>query len=193
LKSQRGLIVRISTPPANSCDAIAVNLRKRQCLLKFGNAAHPAAMAMTIGGGLMNKKFLISWVVIFIAWMAGGFVVHVLLLGADYASAMPNLMRPEADQQAMFHWMLLARIITAGAFVWIYDRGNETKPWLQQGIRFGIAVALLAIVPVYLIYYVIQPISGMLVVKQILFDGTLMVILGVIVAFLNKPQAAAIQ
>ena len=139
----------------------------------------------------MNKKFLISWVVIFIAWMAGGFVVHVLLLGADYASAMPNLMRPEADQQAMFHWMLLARIITAGAFVWIYDRGNETKPWVQQGIRFGIAVALLAIVPVYLIYYVIQPISGMLVVKQILFDGALMVILGVIVAFLNKPQAAA--
>ena len=141
----------------------------------------------------MNKKFLISWVVIFVAWMAGGIVVHGLLLGADYASAVPNLMRPEAEQQAMFHWMLIAKIISAGAFVWIYDRGNEMKPWVQQGIRFGVAVALLAIVPVYLIYYAVQPTTGMLVVKQIIFDGALMVVLGVIVAFLNKPQAAAIQ
>jgi len=141
----------------------------------------------------MNKKFLISWVVIFVAWMAGSFVVHGLLLGADYASAEPNMMRPEAEQQAMFHWMLIAHIILAGAFVWIYDRGNEMKPWLQQGIRFGIAVALLAIVPVYLIYYAVQPTPGMLVVKQIVFDSTLIVILGIIVAFLNKPQAAASQ
>jgi magnesium-transporting ATPase (P-type) len=141
----------------------------------------------------MNKKFLISWVVIFVAWMAGSFVVHGLLLGADYASAEPNMMRPEAEQQAMFHWMLIAHIMLAGAFVWIYDRGNEMKPWLQQGIRFGIAVALLAIVPVYLIYYAVQPTPGMLVVKQIVFDSTLIVILGIIVAFLNKPQATASQ
>ena len=141
----------------------------------------------------MNKKFLISWVVIFVAWMAGSFVVHGVLLGADYASAEPNMMRPEAEQQAMFHWMLIAHIIMAGAFVWIYGRGTEMKPWIQQGIRFGIAVALLAVVPVYLIYYAVQPTPGMVVAKQIVFDGALVVILGIIVAFLNKPQASAIQ
>lgn len=138
----------------------------------------------------MNKKFLISWLVIFVVWMAGSFAVHGLLLGADYANAQPNLMRPEADQQRLFHWMLIAHLIMAGAFVWIYDRGNENKPWLQQGIRFGIAVALLAAVPVYIIYYVVQPTPGMVVVKQIIFDGILLVILGIVVAFLNKPQAA---
>ena len=67
----------------------------------------------------MNKKFLISWVVIFVVWMVGSFVVHGLLLGADYMTAEPNLMRPEAEQQAMMHWMLLAHAIMAGAFVWI--------------------------------------------------------------------------
>jgi hypothetical protein len=137
----------------------------------------------------MNKKFLISWVVIFIVWMVGSFVVHGLLLGADYANAEPNLMRPEAEQQALFHWMLIAHAIMAGAFVWIYNRGNEDKPWMQQGIRYGIAVALLAAVPVYLIYYSVQPTAGMIVVKQIIFDGALVILLGIIVAFLNKPQA----
>ena len=139
----------------------------------------------------MNKKFLISWVVIFVVWQVGSFVVHGLLLGADYFSAEPNLMRPEAEQQAMMHWMLLAHAIMAGAFVWIYNRGNEDKPWMQQGIRYGIAVALLAAVPVYLIYYAVQPTAGMIVVKQIVFDSALVILLGVIVAFLNKPQAAA--
>jgi hypothetical protein len=138
----------------------------------------------------MNKKFLISWVVIFVVWMVGSFVVHGLLLGADYASAQPHLMRPEAEQQNLIHWMLLAHVIMAGAFVWIYQRGNEDKPWVQQGIRFGVAVALLAAVPIYMIYYVVQPTPVTIVVKQIIFDSVVIVILGMVVAFLNKPQAA---
>ena len=137
----------------------------------------------------MNKKFLISWVVIFVVWMVGSFVVHGLLLGADYMAAEPNLMRPEAERQAMMHWMLLAHAIMAGAFVWIYNRGNEDKPWMQQGIRFGIAVALLGAVPIYMIYYVVQPTAGIIAVKQSIFDSILLVILGIVVAFLNKPQA----
>jgi len=137
----------------------------------------------------MNKKFLISWIVIFVAWMLGSFVVHGVLLGADY-SALTTMMRTEADQQAHFHWMLIAHAIMAGAFVWIYNRCSEDKPWMQQGIRYGIAIALLAPVPVDMIYYAVQQIPGMIVVKQIIFDSVLLVILGIVIAFLNKPQAA---
>ena len=60
---------------------------------------------------------------------------------------------------------------------------------MQQGIRFGIAVALLGAVPIYMIYYVVQPTAGMIAVKQSIFDSILVVILGIVVAFLNKPQA----
>ena len=139
----------------------------------------------------MNKKFLMSWIAVFVIWMVGSFVVHVVLLGADYANAESNLMRPEAELEGLFHWMLLARVIMSGAFVWIYGRGKEDKPWVQQGVRFGIAVALLAAVPAYMISYVVQPTPGIIVVKQIIFDSVLIVILGIVVAFLNKPQAAA--
>ena len=138
----------------------------------------------------MDKKFLISWLAIFVVWMVGSLVVHGLLLGADYANATPGLMRAEMDQQSLFHWMLLAHVIMSGAFVWIYVRGAEDKPWMQQGIRFGVAVALLAAVPTYMIYYVVQPIAGMLVVKQTIFDTALLLILGMLVAFLNKPEAS---
>lgn len=133
----------------------------------------------------MNKKFFIAWIVIFVAWMAGSFLVHGLLLHDDYAQ-LPNLFRPEVEAQKYFPLMILAHVIMAGAFVWIYSRGVEARSWLPQGIRFGVAVALLAIVPIYMIYYVVQPMPGLTVVKQIVFDGILVVILGAIVAFIYR-------
>ena len=133
----------------------------------------------------MNKKLIIAWIVIFIAWFAGSFVVHGVLLHDDYMK-LPTLFRPEADAQKLFPLMILAHVILAGAFVWIYSRGVEARPWCPQGLRFGAAIALLAIVPTYMIYYVVQPMPGMLAVKQIVFDGILMLILGMIVAFIYK-------
>ena len=139
----------------------------------------------------MDKKFFIAWVVIFVAWMAGSFVVHGVLLHDDYTK-LSGLFRPEAEARPYFPLMVLAHIILAGAFVWIYSRGVESAPWLPQGIRFGIAVALLTIIPTYLIYYVVQPMPGAVVAKQIVFDGILMLILGVITAFIYRPAARPI-
>ena len=85
--------------------------------------------------------------------------------------------------------MVMAHVILAGAFAWIYSRGVEATPWIPQGIRFGLAIALLTVIPTYMIYYVVQPMPGLHVVKQILFDGTLILILGVIVAFIYRQSA----
>ena len=136
----------------------------------------------------MNKKFFIAWIVIFIAWMVGSFVVHGVLLHDDYAK-LPSLFRPEAEAQQYFPLMIAAHIILAGAFAWIYSRGAEAKPWLPQGIRFGVAIALLTVVPTYMIYYVVQPMPGLHVVKQIVFDGILTLILGVIAALIYRQSA----
>ena len=138
----------------------------------------------------MNKRFFIAWVVLFIAWMIGSFLVHGTLLHADYAN-LPNLFSPEAEAQQYFPLMILAHIIMASAFVWIYSRGVEAKPWLPQGLRFGLAIALLTVVPTYTIYYVVQPMPGVHVIKQIVFDGILLLVLGAVVAFLYRSQELA--
>ena len=133
----------------------------------------------------MNRRFLVAWLVVSLAWMVGSFVVHGALLHQDYAG-LPNLFRTEAEAQGHLPLMILAHVILAGAFVWIYARGVEDTPWLPQGIRFGVAVALLTIVPTYMIYYVVQPMPGAMVMKQIVYDGILIVLLGMIVAFLYR-------
>jgi hypothetical protein len=129
----------------------------------------------------MIKKLAIAWIVVFVAWMAGSFVVHGVLLHDDYAQ-LPKLFRPEEEAGKYFPIMILAHVIMAGAFAWIYSRGVEASPWLGQGLRFGGAVAFMTVVPTYMIYYVVQPMPGLHVVKQIIFDGILIVALGVVVS-----------
>ncbi len=133
----------------------------------------------------MTKKFWLSTLVIFVLAMATDFVLHGLILKGDYGQ-LPNLMRTEADSQHYIGWMILAHVLISGAFVWIYQRGREDKPFLSQGLRFGFVIALLTVVPTYLIYYVVEPMPGLLVAKQIGFDLLRTLILGVVVAGMNK-------
>jgi hypothetical protein len=133
----------------------------------------------------MSRKFLIAWMVLFVAWFLGSFVVHGVLLRSDYMQ-LTNLFRAESDQRKYFPLMLVAHIMLSGSFVWIYARGAEAKPWMAQGLRFGLAVALLTVVPTYMIYFAVQPMPGEIVVKQIVCDGVLTIILGTIVAWLYR-------
>jgi hypothetical protein len=139
---------------------------------------------------MMNKTFLTAWSVVFILWFIGSFIVHGVLLHDDYAQ-LPDLFRPEGESRRYFPLMLLAHIIMAGAFVWIYARGSENKPWVGQGLRFGAAIALLTVVSIYAIYFVVQPMPGSLVIKQIVLGGILSLILGMAAAYVYRAPRRA--
>ena len=50
----------------------------------------------------MNRKLLIAWLVVFVAWMFGSFLIHGTLLYNDYAQH-PGVFRPESEAQRLFH------------------------------------------------------------------------------------------
>ena len=133
----------------------------------------------------MNKKFVISAIVMFVLGMGLGFFVHGVLLYGDYAR-LPNVMRPPADAQAKMPLMVLAYISWALAFTWIYVKGKEDKPWLAQGARYGLAIAFLTAVPTYLIYHVVSQFPLELAVKQIVFDSISIVVMGIVLAWINR-------
>ena len=133
----------------------------------------------------MNKKFVISVIVVFVFSMVFGFLVHGFILGPSYA-ALTGMFRPEKDAGGYFPYMLLAHVFIAFTFVWIYNKGKEEKPFLSQGICYGIAIASITAIPIYLIYYAAQPMPGLLVVKQIIFDTIGYVLMGIVVAWINR-------
>jgi hypothetical protein len=133
----------------------------------------------------MDARFFIAWVVIFVLWMLGGFLVHGALLNGEYAK-LPTLFRSPDGQQQFFPFIVIAHALMAGAFVWIYRQGVAAKPFLGQGLRYGIAVALLTAAPTYLIYYAVQPMPRGLVARQIIGDSIVILVLGVVVAWLHR-------
>lgn len=49
----------------------------------------------------------------FIAWMAGDFVIHGVLLATDYAF-LPKIFRESKDSEKYMHFMLFAHLLMAG-------------------------------------------------------------------------------
>ena len=58
----------------------------------------------------MNKKFVISSLVMTVAALLEGFVVHAQLLNADYLR-LTAIFRPESEAQGYFGFMLLAHLL----------------------------------------------------------------------------------
>src|SRR5262252_4474373 len=118
----------------------------------------------------MTPRFLISGFAAFLVVFTGGWAIHGMLLTDDYMQT-PQLFRDKGDTMAHFPFMILAYLILGFTFAWIYRQGIVTgSSWLMQGIRFGIAVGLLVAAPMYLIYYVVQPMALTTTIKQIVGD-----------------------
>jgi hypothetical protein len=131
-----------------------------------------------------DRKLIISAVVMFVMAWALSFVVHGWLLSADY-SVTPG-MRSPAEAQSIIGYIILAQALFGAAFAWVYAQGKEDRPWLAQGVRFGIAIALLTAIPTYLIYHVVTPVPLALAIKQIVYDTIRIVLMGSAVAWLNR-------
>jgi len=138
----------------------------------------------------MSRQFVISVVALFVVSMALGFVVHGLMLGEEYAKLVTGMFRTPKDQEAHFGYMIAAHVVMAIGITWVYRMGRDARAWPAQGVRFGIAMALLVTIPTYLIYFAVQPMPSDLVAKQVVLDSIAWVILGVAAAALNRGPAS---
>jgi|SRR6185437_9242378 hypothetical protein len=132
----------------------------------------------------MGRKCTISAVVMFIMAWGLSFLVHGVLLSGDYS--VTQGMRPPAEAQQLIPFLILAQALFGIAFAWIYVQGKDDRPWLGQGLRFGIAVAFLTVIPTYLIYHVVTPVPLVLALKQIVFDTIRVVLMGIVLAWINR-------
>ena len=130
------------------------------------------------------KKLVLTIVVVFVVANLTGFFIHTVLLAPDYM-AIKEHYRPEGQEKMA--WIFLAYIAFAIGSVLVYAKGVEKKPWLGQGLRFGILMVLVLTLPSFFIAYAVQPIPTTLMVKQVLFEGIDKILLGIITAALYRP------
>jgi hypothetical protein len=140
----------------------------------------------------MTGRFWISVAAMFVLTFALSWAVHGGLLHNDYMAIVGSgaMRRPE-DTHSLMYWMFFAHAVFAFGFTWVYLQGIADKPWLAQGIRYGIAVACLAIIPTYLIYHVVTPVPLLVALKQVVFDTCRLIVMGIVLAWLNRGAAHA--
>lgn len=130
------------------------------------------------------KRLVLTILAVFVVANFTGFFIHAIWLRADYM-LVSHLYRPEGEEKMI--WIVLAYLAFAIAIVWIYARGVENRPWLGQGVRFGIALWLAFVIPSFFIDYAVQPIPPVLMAKQVVYEGLDKVLLGIVTAALYRP------
>jgi hypothetical protein len=127
------------------------------------------------------KKLLAAIVVAYIVLMATNYLVHSVWLMPDY-NAIPASHRAIEGIMHRFWAMAIGQLFFAAMFAYIYTLGRQHKPWLGQGVRYGILMTLLAVVPMSLSEYDTYIIPYMLAIKWMIAGGIQLIILGIIVA-----------
>jgi hypothetical protein len=128
------------------------------------------------------KKTILAFVVIFVLTAATNFLIHAILLQSAYEQS-AGLIRSPEDGQKHMPFLLVAFFFFAVAFVWLYPRTSPGGAWTMQGLRYGIAVWLIATVSRYFIYYAIQPWPFSTVLLQLAYEFVATVLMGEALAF----------
>ena len=135
------------------------------------------------------KKLVLAIVVGYVVLMGTNFLVHQILLMPDY-NAIPLSHRSAEGIQHRFWAMCVGQFFFAAMFAYIYTRGQEAKPWLIQGLRYGVVMTFVTVVPYSLSQYVVYIVPYMLAIKWMIMGGIQLLILGAVVAAICKESVA---
>ena len=138
----------------------------------------------------MDKRFLVCGLVVSVAALLLDFLIHGVLLRADYQALVPSgFVRGPEDSQAFLPYMLAAHVLIGFGMTWLYRQVMTAgERSLTRGLRFGAGFALAATIPGYLIYYAVQPWPAALVHKQMLFSTAAVMVLGMLLGYLHPRR-----
>jgi hypothetical protein len=148
----------------------------------------------------MRKRFWVCGIVVSIVALLLDYLIHGLLLRGDYSSLVSaGIMRAPDDAAAYMPYMLAAHLLIGYGLTWLYMHfngearnallvGETARSTALDGLQFGAAVAVMATIPGYLIYYAVQPLPAALVHKQMIFSAIAMLLLGLLLSWLNPGR-----
>ena len=119
----------------------------------------------------MDKRFWICGLVVSVAALMLDFLIHGVLLNANYHALVGRGIGsgPE-DAQAFMPYMVAAHLLIGFGLTWLYRQISPAgERSMTRGLRFGAGFAAAATLPVYLIVYAVEPWPAALVHTHMLF------------------------
>ncbi len=133
----------------------------------------------------MDRQFLLATAGAFVTSLVLSFFFHGVLLAPDYMTLL-NVYRGPQFRPGLFAVLLAAMAIMSVALTAIYRHGREERPFLGQGLRFGLMAAGLSVIPCYLIGYAVINIPAALAIKQVVLETANVTAMAVVVAWFHR-------
>ncbi len=136
---------------------------------------------------MKNKRFWLTFVVVFIAMEIMGYLIHSVILGSTYAMEdVAKIFRPMEEMNSLMWIMYVVDVVWAFFFVFIFTKGFENKG-IMEGIRYGIYIGLFMELIAAYAQYVVYPLPYYLALQWFIYGFIECVILGLITSLLYKP------
>lgn len=151
------------------------------------------------------KYWLIS-LLVFVLFFVGAGVINGIFLFEDWFQA-GSILRdwePSGDGSLteidLYHYMVVPYILYALGMVWLYRRGVQARPWLPQGVTFGLMMSLVTILPMRLLNYTTfkfeeggRFIPAGVLVKEMIGWVIMLVVIGAVIAWFYRKEGAATE
>lgn len=136
------------------------------------------------------KKCILGTVVVFVVLAGLGYVIHEMWLGPDYEAVQKehNTFRDAEQSQAKMWIHFLGLFFFSSMFVYVYSKGVENKPWLQQGLCYAAVIWFMVSAPAAMYQNVFYRVPAALAMKWMASSAVEMLIAGLIVAAIYKKQ-----
>ena len=141
---------------------------------------------------MVTKKLIVAIIAAFVILFMAGFLVHSVWLGTTYRQMRDAgfSFRPEDAMRHKLWGIWVSDILYSILFAWVYAKGREAKPWVGQGIRYGVLMTLFTVVPSTLNDYVVYNLPHTLVLRWMIAGLITLILMGLAVAVvLRKPSA----
>lgn len=134
----------------------------------------------------MNKKVWMGFVAVFVVTQILEYIVNMVLLDSLYKSV-SELWRPEGEMKV---WLfVVVGLFFSFFFTLIFSKGYEGKG-IMEGVRYGLYVALMVVLPYSYGTYAMMPIPYSLALQWFLYGTVEYIIAGIVLALIFARKEA---
>lgn len=135
----------------------------------------------------MSRQTLLATAGAFVTSFVLSFVFHGIVLAPEYNTLL-GVYRGPQFRPGLFAVLIAAMAIMSIAMVAVYRYGREDRPFLGQGLRFGLMAAGMSVIPCYMIGYAVTNIPAALAIKQVVLETVTVTTMAVVIAYLLRAE-----
>jgi hypothetical protein len=132
------------------------------------------------------KRLALAAVVAWVVDTMYGILVWMMMLGGEFAKY-PQVFRPQADMNAKLPLMFAGGLLAMFALAYIYAKGYEGGSGIQEGLRFGVLLAIFTFGFVSVGIYGSFNIGRRLAAMASVVSFVEMILVGVVIGALYRP------